>query len=72
MLVRLFKRDTPNKLSTTEYASVEIGTTMACVTVITNGVESTHITNREQVRHAAACIDTLQKEYPGNKWRLVL
>ena len=72
MLVRLFKRDTPNKLPATEYASVEIGSTMACVTVITNGVESTHITSREQVRHAAACIDTLQKEYPGNKWKLVL
>lgn len=69
-LSRLFKRVNPLSPDAIDYAQVEIGPTMACI-MLNGDTEHAHITNKNSVRHASACIDTLQKEFKG-KWKLVL
>ena len=67
---RLFRKVNPLSPDCIDYATIEIGPTMACV-MLNGDTEHVHITNKDSVRHASACIETLQKEFKG-KWKLVL
>jgi len=54
------------------YAQIEIGSTLACITV-GGDQEHCHITDRREVDNAYKCIQVLQKEFPQLlPWRIVL
>ena len=54
------------------YAQIEIGRSLACITV-GGDLEHCHITDRREVDNAYKCIQVLQKEYPQLlPWRIVL